>query len=320
MLTKKKTIIASLAVVIVIGVAGVVVWQQFYRPKRVIGPVGIIDDVGRNVVITEYPPERIVSLAPSCTEILFALGLGSRVVGVDEYSDYPPEAQERVETGNLTTVGSFATISIEAVVGLEPDLVLATGGVQRPAVEGLEGLGILVVVLYPTNIDGILSDILLVGKITGQMDEAEALVTDMRKKIQEIADKTRNLPRPRVYVEYFFDGGYWSYGSESLVNELIYEAGGTNIFAGFAGKYISTSTEEVIKANPEIIVISKGEMAKACGLSPEVFKERSVWNEIYAVQNDQIYEIDEDLLVRAGPRIVDGLEALARVMHPESFE
>ena len=312
---------ASLALVIIAGIVGVAVWQEFYKPKKMIaGPISVIDDVGRNVTITNYPPERIVSMAPSCTDILFALELGSKVVGVDEYSDYPPEVQEWVEAGNLTVVGSFAEISIETVVGLEPDLVLATGGVQRPAVEGLEGHGILVVVLYPTNIDGILLDILLVGKITGQMDEAEALVTTMRKRIQEIADKTRNLPRPRVYVEYFFDGGYWSYGSESLVNELIYRAGGTNVFAGFAGKYISTSTEEVIKANPEIIIISKGDMTEACGLSPEVIKKRSVWKETYAVQTDQIYEIDEDIICREGPRIVDGLEELARIMHPEPFK
>ena len=143
MLTKKKIIIASLSVVIIIGVAGLIVWQQFYRPeKAIVGPINILDDVGRNVTITRYPPERIVSLAPSCTEILFALGLGNKVVGVDELSDYPPEVQEKVKAGNLTTVGSFAEISIETVVGLQPDLVLATGGVQRLIAESLVDNGV----------------------------------------------------------------------------------------------------------------------------------------------------------------------------------
>ena len=129
MLTKKRIIIAGLALVIIAGISGVAVWQQFYKPKEMIaGPISVIDDVGRNVTIISYPPERIVSLAPSCTEILFALEWGSKVVGVDEYSDYPPEVREGVKAGDLTVVGSFAEISIETVVGLEPDLVLATGG------------------------------------------------------------------------------------------------------------------------------------------------------------------------------------------------
>jgi iron complex transport system substrate-binding protein len=319
--TKRKIIIAVLVLVIIIGATGVIVWQQFYQPRKAItGPVNIIDDMERNVTITNYPPKRIVSLAPSCTEILFALELGNKVVGVDEYSDYPPEVKERVEAGNLTTVGSFSDISIETVVGLQPDLVLATGGVQRLIAESLEGLGKPVVVLYPKKFDGVLADISLVGKATGQIDEAEALVTDMQKKAQEIADKTRDAPRPRVYVEYFFNGGYWSFGSESFADELIYKAGGINVFSGFAGQYISTSTEEVLKAKPEIIIISKGAMAIASGLTPEVIKGRPGWSETYAVQNDQIYEINESIISRESPRLIKGLEEFAKIIHPELFK
>jgi len=257
MLTKKKIAIAGLALVVIVVIAGVAIWQQSYRTGEIIaGPVSIIDDLGRNVTITKYPPGRIVSLAPSCTEILFALGLGEKVVGVDTYSDYPPEVKERVNAGNLTTVGSLMDISIETVVGLKPDLILATGGVQRPVVESLEGLGLPVVVLYPKGFNGTLADISLAGKATGQIDEAEAIVADMQKRAQEIADKTRDASRPRVYVEYSQAGGYWTFGGASDVNELISMAGGVNVFAGFAPKYISTSTEEVAKANPEIIIIS----------------------------------------------------------------
>jgi len=316
-------IVLVLVLIIIIGVTGVIAWQQFYQPEKAIaGSISVIDDVGRNVTITRYPPKRIVSLEPGCTEILFALGLGDKVVGVDEFSDFPPEVQERVKAGNLTVVGSFgAAFNVEAIMGLQPDLILATGGIQHliGVIEELEGLGLPVVVIYPKGVDGVFSDILLVGEITGQMDEAETLVTNMGKRIQEVIDKTQNVPRPRVYIEYFFDGGYWSYGSESFASELIYMAGGINVFAGYAGKYLSTSTEEVLKANPEIIIISKGSMAEACGLSPEVIRERSVWNEVYAVRNDQIYKIDEDLIARTSPRIVDGLEALAKIIHPEVF-
>ncbi|MHC3129702.1 MAG: cobalamin-binding protein [Candidatus Bathyarchaeota archaeon] len=316
----KKIIVFVLALIIVVGVAGVIVLPQFFKPEEAVaGPISVIDDVGRNVTITGYPPERIVSLAPSCTEILFALGLGDKVVGVDEFSDYPLEVQERVEAGNLTTVGSFSEISMELVVGLEPDLILATGGVQRVVVESLEGLDQTVVVLYPERFDGVLADISLVGEATGQIDEAEALVADMQERAQEIADKTQGALRPRVYVEYYFNGGYWSFASGSYVDELIYMAGGVNVFSEVAGGHISTSTEEVLVQNPEIIIIGKGTMATACGLTPETIKERPSWSEISAVQNDQIYEIDEPILALPIPRLIEGLEELAKVIHPELF-
>jgi iron complex transport system substrate-binding protein len=318
--TKRKTIALALALIVIVSVTGVIVWQQFYQPKKPItGPISVIDDVGRNVTITNYPPVRIVSLAPSCTEILFELGLGNKVVGVDDYSDYPLEVQEKVEEGNLTTVGSFAEISLETVVGLQPDLIVATGGVQRLIAESLEGHGQPVVVLYPKEFDEVLADISLVGKATGQIDEAEALVTDMQEKAQEIADKTQGESRPSVYIEYSFNGGYWTFGSAAYANELIYMAGGTNVFSDFTGGIISTSTEEVLTANPEIIVIGEGAMAEACGLTIETIRTRPGWSEIYAVQNDQIYEIEESIMSREGPRLIKGLEELAKIIHPELF-
>lgn len=319
MLTKRKTIVFALLLLLLIIIGVGVVWQFHRQKEAVAGPITVVDDVGRNVTISNYPPERIVSLAPSCTEILFALGLGDKVVGVDTYSDYPPEVVERVKAGNLTTVGSFAEISVETVVGLKPDLILATGGVQRTVVENLEGLGQTVVVLYPKRFSGVLADISLVGKVTGQVDKAETLVADMEKRAQEIADKTKNAPRPRVYVECFFDGGYWSFGSDSYVDELISMAGGINIFAGFPGGHLSTSTEEVVKADPEIIIISKGAMAISCGLTPETIKTRPGWSQISAVRNNQIYEVEESIMVRGGPRLINALEQLAKVIHPELF-
>jgi iron complex transport system substrate-binding protein len=321
MAIRKKMLILFLLSIIIIGAIGVVVWQQFYQPKKAItGLITIVDDLGRNVTVTKYPPERIVSLARSNTEILFALGLGDKVVGVDTYSDYPQEVQERVKAGNLTTVGSFADISVEMVVGLQPDLVLATGGIQTTVAESLAGHGLPVVVLYPKTFDGVLADISLAGKATGQIDEAKALVTNMTNRAQEIANITQGAPRPRVYVEYFFDGGYWSFGSESVINELISMAGGINVFSGFAGNIISTSTEEVVAANPEIIIISNGTMASACGLTPEIIKGRQAWSGISAVQNDKIYVIDENTIVLMGPRLINGLEGLAKIIHPELFK
>lgn len=319
MAISRKIIILSLVVVIIIGAIGVIAWQQFFQPKAPTGPITVIDDVGRNVTITSYPPERIVSLAPSCTEILFALGLGDKVVGVDTYSDYPSEVPERVENGNLTIVGSFADISMETVVGLEPDLIVATGGVQRVVVENLEGLGQPVIVLYPNKFDGVLADISLVGKVTGQTDEAEAIVTDMQNRAQEIAEKVQSASRPRVYVEVSFNGGFWSFGADAYASELIEMAGGVNVFSNVSGGHISVSSEQVIGANPEIIIVSKGAMATAAGLTPDTIRGRSAWKDISAVKNNQIYQIEETTIVRGVPRLIEGLEDFAEIIHPELF-
>jgi len=315
----RKTIVAVI-ILIIVGVTAVIAFSQLYKPEEApTGLISIIDDVGRNVTITNYPPERIVSTAASCTEILYALGLGDKIVGVDEYSDYPAEVLERVEAGTLTTVGSFAEINIELVVSLEPDLIVATGGVQRVVVENLEGQGQPVMVLYPERFDGVLADISLVGEITGQTDEAEAIVTDMQERSQEIADKVKDLPKIPVYIEMFFNGGYWTFGSDSYVDELISMAGGTNVFSGVSGGHISTSSEEILQANPEIIIISRGAMADNCGLTAEVIRARPGWNEITAVKNDQIYEVSEPTIVLGVPRLIDGLEAFAEIIHPELF-
>lgn len=314
----KKLVILVIALIIV-GVTAVVGFSFFYKPEEITGPISVIDSVGRNVTITNYPPERIVSLAPSCTEILYALGLGDKIVGVDEYSDHPTEVLDRVEEGTLTTVGSFAEINLELVVGLEPDLILATGGVQRVVAESLEGQGQTIVVLYPERFEGVLADISLVGKITGKTDEAGAIVTDMQTRAQEIADKVKDLPKPSVYIEIFFNGGYWSFGSDAYATELISMAGGTNVFSAVSGGHISTSAEEILQADPEIIIISKGSMAEGCGLTPEVIIARPGWTEISAVKNDQIFEITESIMVRGVPRLIEGLEELAEVIHPEVF-
>lgn len=315
---KQKIVAITGILILIVGITGVGMWQLSHTPEKPTGPIGVIDDVGRNVTIISYPPERIVSLSPSCTEILFALGLGDKVVGVDTYSDYPEQ------TENITKVGSFAAINIDFVLGLQPDLVLATGGIQLTVVEALEeplmAINGSIVVLYPKNITGVFEDIKMVGQITGKIDEANALVANMESKIQEVVDKTEGAPRPNVYVEYFFNGGYWSFGSEAMINELIYKAGGVNVFAGFGSKYMSTNDEAIFTAKPEVIIISKGAMAESCGLTPDVIKARAGWDQLPAVENDRIYEVNEAILVRPGPRIVDAIETLAELFYPELFD
>lgn len=317
--TQKKLIIVIISIAIIVGALwGGITLYQSQPSEELSSPLTIVDGVGRTVTITNYP-DMIVSIAPSCTEILFALDLQEKVVGAPTYSGYSSEIQERIDSGDLTTVGSFSQISIETIVGLNPDLILAKGGYQLSTAERLMELDKTVVVVTHEGFNGLLNDISLIGKITGQDEETEAFVGDMESRAQVIVDKTKDLTKPSVYVEYYFNGGFASYGSTSVVNELITMAGGVNIFGDYDGQYMETSTEEILKANPEIIIISKGVMSEGCGLTPQTIRDRAGWDITTAVKENQIYEVDENLITVAGPKLVDGLEELAKILHPELF-
>jgi iron complex transport system substrate-binding protein len=282
-------------------------------------PVTVLDDAGRNVTIVSAP-NRIVSLAPSSTEILFGLGLGNKVVGSVTYAGYLPEIQQKIANGTITSLGTFAKVSVEAIVNLQPDLILVTGGYQNPVTQQLDSLGLKVAILSPNGFQGVLGDIIMAGKLTGQNDIAKTLVANMTTRAQTIANITQNSTTPRVYVEYYFSNtGYGSYGATSYVNDIISIAGGVNLFAGFAMQYVTTTSEVIITANPEVIVISKGVMSNLAGITPDSIKARPGWDATTAVKNNKIFIINEELLTIGGPRIIDGLEQMAKAIHPELF-
>lgn len=248
------------------------------------------------------------------------MGLIDKVVGAVSYSAYLPDIQQKIASGNITSLGSFAQVSVEAVVSLNPDLILVTGGYQDPLAYQLDSLGLKVAILSPKGFQGVLADISMAGKLTGQVDVANALVTNMTNRALAIANITKNANKPRVYVEYYFSSsGYGSYGETSFVNDLISMAGGVNLFAGFGIQYVTTSAEVIIAANPEVIVISKGVMSGLAGITPNTIKARSGWNVISGVQNNRIYEVKEELITLGGPRIIEGLEQMAKAIHPELF-
>jgi iron complex transport system substrate-binding protein len=315
--TKMITII--LASALIISVTAVIGWQQLYEPENASSALLIImDDYGRNVSITEYP-ERIVSLAPTCTYILFALNLENKLVGVDSFEYYPPEIKDTINERSITTVGEYAYISAETILDLEPDLVIAAMRTQAPIIENLEAVGITALLLDPKCFDDVLADISLIGKVTGQTEDATTFVASLQERAQTIADKTQGIPKPRVYVEYSFNGAYQTFGSGSFMDELITKAGGTNIFTNSSNPYIGVSSEEVIMCDPEVIIIAKGSMSEACGLSSETVRNRPGWSEITAVKNNQIYEIDENTLM-PHPAMINGLESMAKLLHAELFE
>jgi iron complex transport system substrate-binding protein len=262
-----------------------------------------VDDLGRPVVINGTP-QRIVSLAPSNTEILFALGLGDKVVGVTDYCDYPPEAVDREK------VGGYVNPDVEKIVALNPDLVLVAYGTPMDVINNLVGLGLTVFGIKSTDLDDLLNDIRTVGNITGKEAEANALTYEMESKIEAITDATLELKqRPKVFYMLWYDP-LWTAGSGTFIDEIIEKAGGVNICQNITG-YAEISLEDVLASDPEIIIASE--------LSYDWAKNATELASTKASQTGRIYTLDDDLVQRQGPRLVDGLEWFAHFIHPEIF-
>ncbi len=277
-------------------------------------PLTVTDDFGRNVTIAS-PPTRVVSTAPSNTEILFALDLGERVVGVTSYCDWPPVVPEKVSKGELTVIGGYADPSLEKIVALNPDLVLAATDLQFEFVSVLQNRGIVVVALNPKNVSGVIYDIGLVGTICGKTAEANRLIENLQRRISYVDGRIAGSSKPKVYYELWYDP-LMSFGGNTVFDELVAKAGGQNIFHNITMMYPIASSEIVIQRDPEIIVVAEGYMG---GFLSSDFEKRSGWGMIKAVKEGKVYTIDENLIVRTGPRIIEGLENLASIIHPELF-
>ncbi|TET18037.1 MAG: cobalamin-binding protein [Dehalococcoidia bacterium] len=273
-------------------------------------PGTITDDKGREVYL-ERMPQRIVSLAPSITEIMFALNLGHKVVGVTDHCDYPEEAQTK------PTVGGYFTTSLEVIIALDPDIVFSDG--HDPVCGQLEGLGIPFIVLQPKDLDGLISNIELLGNITGSQQKASELVSDLEERIDAVVATVENAPRPRVF--YVYDATDptkpWTVGPGSFIDALISLAGGENVAAQAHGPWIQFSMEELVNSDPEIIVVNA--MMGTAVISPSEIKKIAAWQGMTAVREDRIGVVDGDLVDRPGPRIVEGLEEMAQIIHPELF-
>jgi len=264
----------------------------------------IFDDLGRLVAINGTP-QRIVSLSPSNTEILFALGLGEKVVGVTDWCDYPPEAAEKEK------VGGYDTPDIETILALNSDLILAGYGNTIEVINSLDGLGLTVFGIKTTDLDDLLNDIRTVGEITDKEVEAYALTSEMESRIQAVTDETAELEeRPRVFYIVWHDP-LWTAGQGTFIHELIEKGGGVNICQNITG-YTTISIEEVIARNPEVIIASEW--------SFEWAQNETLLEGTDARKNGRIYQSDDDLVQRPGPRLVEGLEWFAYFIHPEIFE
>ena len=275
-------------------------------------PRTIVDDLGRNLTIPEKPA-RIISLYPSFTETLFALGAGEKVVGVTKYCDYPPEAVQKENVGGVTTP------DIEKVVALNPDLVLVDARLQEELVHGLESYGLTVVALYPKNFVDIIENIRIIGKVTGHEQEAQSLTADIDKRVNFITDRTKGLAdseRPRVFYLVWYDP-LMTMGPGSLVDELLQLAGGQNIAADSKQEVPAYSFETVLQRDPQVIILAGGSMTS---ITVDELKALELWQDIDAVKNGRVYMIDTALISGSRPRIVDGLEIITKCLHPELLE
>ncbi|MDO9444482.1 MAG: ABC transporter substrate-binding protein [Dehalococcoidia bacterium] len=270
-------------------------------------PLTVTDSSGASIVI-EARPERIVSHSPAVTEILFAIGAGAQVVAVDDFSDYPEAAVALQQV-------RYSDPDPEQGVALEPDLILF-GGRQQGSVEAFRALGLPVFLMEEAvTLEAVLDDIMLIGRISGHAAEAEVLVAELRGRIDAIAAKVADVTEgPTVFFE--LSDGLYTVAPESFVGGMLTLLKARNIAEGATTAFPQLTGEVVVERNPEVILLADAEF----GASLESLRERPGWAEIAAVQSGRVVPVDPDVTNRPGPRIVDGLELIAKALYPDRFE
>ena len=272
-------------------------------PKTATFPVTVTDDAGRDVTV-DARPERIVSLAPANTEILYGLGALDRVVGVTTYDDYPPEV------ATLQKVGDFVGPNLEAIAALEPDLVLVTTGVQADIIAQIEALGATVIAIDPQSLDALYTSIGIVGTAIGEPAKAEEVVSEMKRELAGIQEAIDAAP-VRCFIEIAQDPLFTA-GSGTLLADLIDQAGGENVVTE-AG-YVGYSVEQLLTDDPEVYLATLGSMSDPADLA-----ERPGYAGLSAVKNGRVAVLEDNLVSRPGPRIIQGVRQIAEALHPEAF-
>jgi iron complex transport system substrate-binding protein len=270
-------------------------------------PTTVTDFQNRSVTVAKRP-ERIVSIGPSITEFLFALGAGPRVVGVDDFSDEPAAAIQIDKVGGIK-------VNFEKVVSLKPDLVLSVK-FSDGTIEKLAGAGLLVLVVDPQSTGDVARTAILLGRSVGS--DGETMARDIQKRVDDVRTKTAaSATKPRVYHE--IDASdptkIFTVGPGSYIHDLIGIAGGRNIAAGASSSYPQLSAEEILRSDPEIIVLAAADYSA----KPEQVAARAGWSVLSAVKNKRIVTIAPNLINRPGPRVGEAAEAYAKLVHPELF-
>jgi iron complex transport system substrate-binding protein len=273
-------------------------------------PRTLTDDDGTKITLSSEP-QKIISLAPSFTEIVFALGAGARLVGGTDYDDYPPEAIP------LPDVATYNGVVTEKVVALQPDLVLAGGnGLTKQAdIDRLRQLGFNVLVTYPPTVSAVLDDIKLIGSAIGEDQAAVAMTNTMQQNIDATSQAVASLPKPRVFYEIGYQPDIYAPAPDSFVADMVNLAGGNPITTSDPSVF-SIPLEQLVVADPQVIVL--GDAAYPGGPCPADVAKRSGWGTMTAVKQSEIRPVDDIVVTRPGPRLADGLALLALAIHPDA--
>ena len=278
------------------------------------GPITLTDGLDRQVSL-EAPAQKIVSLSPPITEMLYAIGAGDQVIGRDTFSDYPESAKTLPDIG-----GGFGDYDLETIVSLAPDLVVA-GSINTPElVQSLEDVGLKVYYLAnPIDLDGTFAAIQTIAALSGHVKEADELIKVLDKRVDAVKAALKNTTaRPVVFYELDATDPAKPYtpGPRTFYTSLIETAGGANIGAALSGEWVQIGLEALLSMDPDLILLGDA----MWGITPQSVAERPGWGALTAVKEGRVLPFDDNLIVRIGPRQVDGLEALARLFHPEVFE
>lgn len=267
-------------------------------------PVTVVDSLGRSVTI-EAEPQKIISLSPAITEILFAIGVGDKVVGVTDYCDYPAEALKKPK------VGSFKDPNMEVIINSQPEVIFVAAGIQEEFVKRFEELGIKIVTLDANNLEQVLENIKLAGRVTGVGQKSLEVVSDMEKRMNAVKEAVAQAETaPKVFFE-VWDDPLMTAGPGSFIDDLIVKSGGTNIAGDVTKRFAEFSREALIDRNPEIYILNSH------AHTPEDVKNRAGYEGLKAIKNNKVYTIEDDLVTLPGPRIIEGLEAMSKIIHPE---
>lgn len=277
-------------------------WSTPNKPDSINYPISVVDQSGQKLTI-QKEPQRIVSLIPSNTELAYALQLDQKMVGVTTNDDYPEQAKALPKVGDLN-------INIEQVMAQKPDLVLASPLNGKETIAKLQQLGVPVLVLNAESLKDVYASINILSQVTNRTYVADQVVANMQAKLRNVAAVLTQIPQEKRLKVWMDDSSFYTPGSGTLQNELIELAGGKNVAASQKG-WVQVSAEQVIGWNPDAILFTYGD--------PKSVESRPGWDKMKAVQQKKYITVDANLISRPGPRVIDGVEQMAKQLYPELF-
>ncbi len=283
-------------------------------PEPTPKPIVITDDLGNEITL-QAPAQKIVSLSPSMTESLFALGAGERIIARESNSTYPEEALEIEDLGMI-----WEGLPLEKIVSLEPDLVVAAQIISPDQVQNMRDVGLTVFwQANPADFPGLYENLRQLAQLVGQEEEAEDLISALQERVAGVEEKVADVEEtPLVFYELDATdpSNPYTAGKGTFISYVIDKAGGENLGDAMEGSYVQISSEEIIARDPDYIILGDA----AYGITPQAVAERPGWEQLTAVKEGRVLPIDDDLISLPGPRLVQGLEEMAKMIHPELFE